>query len=81
MALRGFRNSWATPADNVCNAASLSADADSLLERKPVGDILGLEDDAGRLCIVSCEIGRAHPDGVRGPVLVLIGQIFLADMR
>ena len=51
-----------------------------MLECKPFGDILSLQDDAGRFCIVPCEIGRAHPDGVRGPVLALIGQIFLTDM-
>ena len=58
----------------------LIPDADSLLERKPIGNILGLEDDAGRFCSVPCELGRGHPNGVRGPVLFLIGQIFLTDM-
>src|SRR3954462_12923675 len=58
----------------------LIPDADSLLERKPIGNILGLEDDASRICIVACEFGRAHPDGVHGLVLSLIGQLFLTDM-
>ena len=51
-----------------------------MLERKPVGDILSLQDDAGRFRIVPCELGRAHSDGVRGPVLPLIKQILLGHM-
>src|ERR1041384_1719534 len=60
--------------------SQLIPDADSLFQREPVGNILGLQNDAGRFCTVPCELGLGLPDGVRGPVLVLVGQIFLTDM-